>query len=161
MPIDIPAAIATLNGTIQLARGLAEASAELDKAELKLRIVGLVDQLVAAKDSFIDAREEIRNLETEIAQLKETTAKIEDLVEDQDFLYAKDDQGQRTGQPYCPRCLEVDGRLVSMHPTIGRSDWDRVCPQCKNDFLVDKRVRDADYARQTALIEQANRDDNY
>jgi hypothetical protein len=55
MPIDIPTAIAAVNGGIELAKGLATTSAELDKAELKLQIVGLVDQLVTAKDSLVDS----------------------------------------------------------------------------------------------------------
>jgi hypothetical protein len=161
MPIDIPAAIAAITGTIQLAKGLAETSAEIDKAELKLKIVSLVDQLVDAKNALVDARDDIRALEMIVDQLKNTADRVESLVESQGFKYRKDHDGNPTGQPFCPRCLEVDRALVSLQFKQGLSDWFRACPQCKNEYLTDKAQSDAEEARIERLMAQQNRDPYY
>ena len=80
MPIDIPTGITSLNGAIQLGKALVNASAEMDKAELKLKIADLVSELLSAKESLVDAKSAIREMDEEIARLVSTNAEIDLLL---------------------------------------------------------------------------------
>ena len=140
--MDIPATITALNATIQVARGLAATSAELDKAELKMLIVNLVDQLVETKDALVDAKEALREKDEEIRCLKEAAEFKGDLIEYDGFQYKKGKNGEREGQPYCPNCQQSEEKWISLQLDSDYVDWRRFCPQCKTEFVIDKRVRD-------------------
>jgi hypothetical protein len=85
-------------------------------------------------------------------------ADVDNFVENQGFKYRKNDMGQPVGQPFCPRCEEADKMLISLQHNPGTSDWNRICPECKHEYLVDKKARDQYADQQQAIVDRQNRD---
>ncbi|KZD02055.1 MULTISPECIES: hypothetical protein [unclassified Thalassospira] len=156
MAFDPSSALATINGSITLAKAIAQASSAMDKAELKLKIAELVDQLLDSKEALVDARTLIQEYQTEIAQLKDVSFKINNLIEWQGFLYQPNEQGNAKGDPYCPRCIEAEKKLIKLRYKSDLADWNRVCPECKNQFLVDKAAKDQATARTMAMLNSSH-----
>lgn len=152
--MEISAALTAITSGIQLGRTLADTATEYDKAGLKLEIATLVDQLLGAKQALTEASDKISALQSKVDEMNDISATINELAKHQDFLYRVED-GNRVAQPYCPRCLEAEKKLISLHYDRERPDWDRTCPECHNTFLVDKAARDRQNAEDSAAIARA------
>lgn len=131
--MDIISGISAATEAIKLTKELREIDREIDKAELKLRLVDLTDQLLSAKEALQDARERERQLLNEIVELKKTIEFSRALEDEKGCLYELDENGARKGQPYCNLCYVREEKLYRLkyHP---RSDFGASgfwCDNCK------------------------------
>lgn len=131
--MDIPGAVASITAAINLTKQIRDAVGSVDEAVVALKLAELTNSLADAKIALAEAQEELRAKDTEIARLKDTFARREDTVEVNGYRYRKNAQGRPRGRPYCPRCLEVDGRLMLMHQAP-KGAGACTCPQCKHEY---------------------------
>lgn len=132
--MDIFAAITATTQAIEIAKGLRQVEKAYDEAALKIKISDLVDSLVDVKSALQDARDEKAALEGEIARLNETLKRRDDTVVAHGFRYTADpgDKSKPVGPPFCPRCDEVDKRLILC--VKNPKDRGVICPQCKAEY---------------------------
>ena len=113
MPIaSIVAALGGIKTATDIAKLIKDAGRSLESADHKLQIAELVSALADAKIA---------------------------LVEVQDTLYEKDENGEAIGSPYCSLCLEKHNLTVH----INQNPKDRrysVCPWCKSTFAWQRRI---------------------
>jgi len=118
-----------------IVKELREINAQMDQAELKLKIAELTSVLADAKLGLVDATSEIDDRDREISKLKDALRYIEEeTIEHKTYRYPKKN-GVPYGLPFCPACLD-DGRFARMvnSNTPGRP---KVCPRCKADYAND------------------------
>lgn len=127
--MDLILALTATSQAIDIVKKIRDVDKGLEKAELKARMAEIYEKLADVKMSLTDARVEISTLEATIETLKEGIRFRQELVEIDGFKYAKDEDGNPTGAPFCPACDARGGTLVRIHfpPTI----HDRACPLCK------------------------------
>ena len=130
-------ALTSLKTASDLARGLIAAETSVGKADLKLKIAELAEALVAARLAVVDAQDTIREQRDEIARLKNVDGIRQRMVKRRDTYFLSEVEGE--SGPYCPRCWEVDGRLVTLARTPSHSPAVRLggayrCPQCNKYF---------------------------
>ncbi len=84
--------------------------------------------------SLQEAKEEIAAKDKEITRILAAVKRYEELTEHYGFLYAKPPDGQRTGYPFCPICLEEKGFLINLACITTKHQETFACPKCKSDF---------------------------
>lgn len=132
--VDIPLALASINSALAIAKTLIDTKTSLSQAELKLRIADLTSSLAETKIALAGLQDDIAAKDQEIARLKSTFARLEaDTVVVKGYRYRKSDDGQAVGLPCCPRCLEVDGRIMLTERREGVRGA-AFCPQCKTKY---------------------------
>lgn len=112
--MDIIAGIGAATEGLKLVNELRKIDKDLDKAELKLRLVDLADKLLDAKQALQDAHENDLKRKREIAAL---TAKLKQRAEMKDangLLYEVDGSGTNVGEPYCNLCFAREDKLIRM-----------------------------------------------
>ena len=131
--MDIPAALATISGALTVAKSMRDIDKEYDAATFKARIAELIDALTDAKISLADAKEIIAQRDKEVERLLASIADRSTLqVGVGGYKYRKNDAGAMEGFPVCPKCEQVDGRLIGLV-----QDGDVVvakCPACASSF---------------------------
>ncbi len=133
--MDFVTALATASAAMKIAREIKELDAAFDKAVLKSQMVDLMDKLADVKGSLIDIQEEVRLKDAELARLRDVMDARSTTIEKRGFRYKESPEtpGEPYGYPFCPRCDEVDGRLVStVNSPAGRG---ATCPQCKQMYV--------------------------
>jgi len=102
---------------------IAKVLQEAGKIELYEKILAILQQL-------LEMQEKIRTQDEEIRELKDKLKIKASLVKENNAYWIKTKDDTKDG-PYCTRCQEKDGVLISLHPVLGRqSEW--LCPECKN-----------------------------
>ena len=139
--MDIITGIAAAKGAIEIANELRSIDKEIDKADLKLRIVALIDSILDTKEALQDAKEREFTLKEEIRSLKETLEDRRRFEDEGGFLYEIADDGSRIGEPYCNQCYVKEDRkfrLVSYEKFIGlgSKQQGRKCNNCKTEILM-------------------------
>jgi hypothetical protein len=82
----------------------------------------------------IKARDEIVAKNNKIDRLKAAfELKGENTVRRRDYLYDTNSEGNPVGHPYCPRCEQVDGRMIKIVRDEGALGSE-ICPQCKSKY---------------------------
>lgn len=72
----------------------------MDQATLKLRVAELSRALASAQIALAEAQSEAAKKDTEISKLRsDFRRKNEDLIEEQGYLFAKDETGNREAVP--------------------------------------------------------------
>src|ERR1039458_454830 len=121
-------AVGLVNGTIGLLKEARDAAKRSDDHDLK-------DKLSEVFDSVLQLKEVISNLRDENADLKKRLETRSTLKWDSNLrlYFAEGDP-----DPFCPSCLDLDGRQTKMHPVFYSSSvlWKYECKACKNHFLV-------------------------
>ena len=104
-----------------------------DLAHLKAKIAEIYESLSEAKMALVDAKEEIAELEIEIARLKQMVDDRSDLIAgDGGYKYAVGDNSHPLGFPVCPKCDQIDGRLIHL---VQDGDVKQAkCPACATLF---------------------------
>lgn len=137
--MDIVAAITTTTAALKIVREVRELDAAFDKAVLRSQMVDLMDKLSDVKVALIDAQDELREKDAALAKAKSAFETKASAIWKSGFLYMEspEEPGEPYGYPYCKRCDEVDGRLV----TTANSMKERgcVCPQCKAVYIDPQR----------------------
>ncbi len=124
-------ALLTIKGLFDIAKqlkGLAK------NAETKLLVADLTMDLAELKIAFAEVLEENHELRTKLKE-GDDLSDLRDHMERRDDVYFITMDGRDPG-PYCPRCLDVDGKLVNLtkftgaFTAIGKYN----CPNCEKVY---------------------------
>ena len=130
--MDVMAGLAAASQAIEIAKTLRQVGRDYDAVALKGRIIDLTDKLIDVKGSFQEIKETIEDKDREIQRLKEAARVRAATVERGGMRYpiSKDGAGEPQGRPFCSRCDQVDGLMI----TTADNGRGVVCPQCKSAF---------------------------
>jgi hypothetical protein len=128
--VDIMTTIATAGQAIKLAQDLRGIDKAIDAAEFKLKIADLSAALSDIKMALVDAKEEIAAKDKEIAELKKQFQRSAEMIEIDGLKYAKREDGNPTGLPYCPVCEQKSGQFFRLNRILGHD----TCPGCKAHY---------------------------
>ncbi len=124
----ISAAVGSVKAAIEITKALREGDPE--KAELKLKLVDLVDRLADARTALIEVQEALAQKDKRIAELEEAFETKDEVVKHGDAYYLKDRSGNPTAQPLCLRCWEVEHKKRHVAGDAERPRLFKVCPAC-------------------------------
>jgi hypothetical protein len=132
--VDFVTAFATAGNAIKLVSELRGIQKAFDEAEWKLKIAELNGALAELKNALIDAKQELSTKDEELKLLGDNFLVLKDTVETNGYRYDKKPDGQPTGHPYCPVCLQKDGYMF--HTTLVWAEPGRPeqCPHCKAKY---------------------------
>jgi len=128
-------AIASLRAAREMAQGYLALKDEISRQQF---VIDLQGKILEAQGNALDAQEaqralvlEIERLKSELAQANDRRAVIAAMTRNHG-LYFKD----QDPDPYCPRCAEVDGRLLHLTRVGGPlgAVHPYKCPQCKSSY---------------------------
>lgn len=129
----IGAALSSIKTATDIAKFLRESDLSVEKAELKLKLADLLGSLADAKIELANVQEELAEKDKKIAELVSAFEVKDELIRNEDAYYAKDQQGEAVGKPYCLRCWENDHKQRQ----LVRSAKDhriKVCTSCGHQY---------------------------
>lgn len=128
--IEIAAGIGIANGALSLIKEVSGAFEKKKPHEVREALSEIREKVLDLQSALQDAREREAQLREEIAALKQQADTERQLEDEKGLLYALDDDGQRTGEPYCNHCYVKESKLyrLDVHG-YGRSHY---CNNCKN-----------------------------
>jgi hypothetical protein len=130
--IDPATVISTISAAINFARELNSINKTVDEATWRLKVAELTGALADAKLGATELKDLIDERDKEIARLTKAFAFRGETIEKHNMVYEK--RGDRAvGMPFCPRCMEVDGRFIKL-TNLMKPGRPTQCPQCKSDF---------------------------
>lgn len=132
--MDIMTGLSALNSAIDIAKKLNSVDDAIEKAELRLKLAELIGYLADAKVMLVQAKEEISARDGELSRMRDTLKVRAETVVVRSHHYRKNAEGQPVGRPFCPRCMEADGKMISMQHKAGMGSMYVHCPQCKIDI---------------------------
>lgn len=113
--MDIAAAIGAVSQGIGVAKALRTIDKAYDEATYRAQIADLMNALSDAKLALINAKETLSAKDEEIARLEAAFEQHAALVKgDGDYDYYGDEGGRPKGFPVCPKCHNVDRKLVQL-----------------------------------------------
>jgi hypothetical protein len=114
--MDIGILLQSITTSITIARSVAEAQTEFDRADLKLKMADVMTTLAEAKIALPEARTELHEKDQEIARLKEAESGRYELVEmpNKALVYAvrESARGDQPKHYLCPTCFHKGQRLL-------------------------------------------------
>ena len=128
---SITATLAAIKHSIDVVKAIKDADYDLDKAILKEKIAILVDSLLEAKIKARETLNLIQEKDKEISKLEDLLSFKNKLFRKDGKYYEADDNGNSTGEPYCPKCWEVEKIPVHLKHI---EELRYVCPNCENAF---------------------------
>jgi hypothetical protein len=129
--MDILSGITAATEALKLTKELRSIDREIDKAELKLRLVEVIDRLMEAKEALQDARQDQRDLAELIDLLKKKIAQRASLKDEQGLLFEVDSSGKQLGEPYCNQCYVKDDKLFRLVSSPWNNGTRFHCTNCK------------------------------
>ena len=131
--MDIFGGITAVTEGLKLVNELRKIDKEVDKADLKIRLVELVDMLWGAKQALEDAQERETSLRNEIAELKEKATRRAALRDSDGRLYEIGAAGENIGEPFCNLCFVKEDKLFRMqnHGATVSKKAHYCCDNCK------------------------------
>jgi hypothetical protein len=131
--LDLTNPLKMLDGATAVAKALLTAETQVEKAKLQLELAEILCGLAAAKIALQEADGQLREKDVEITRLTEALAAKASLVEGPGgYFWAAKEGGAKLGYPVCPRCLEVEGRQVTLIQAGSR--FAGTCPRCSTKF---------------------------
>lgn len=147
---SIAAGLESLRTATEIVKYLRRANADLEKAEIKLKLAELMEALAEVKLKLVDASEENMDLRSQLAM---ATARkdMRPLITLKNNTYvAKDEDVPGYGAgPWCSSCFDTKGELVSLHHELaaamsaGDRSWASYkweCPSCKASVAAPQRA---------------------
>ncbi|MGQ0559350.1 MAG: hypothetical protein ACT4OE_07170 [Sphingosinicella sp.] len=111
--MDLITGLAAATNGIAIAKALRQVDKNMDAATYKTQIAGLIETLTDARLALVEAKQTIAERDQEIKRLKEVDRESAKLIEgDGNYRYFPNSKGERSGFPICPRCENLDSRLV-------------------------------------------------
>lgn len=134
MTMDIMAGIAAASQALKIGREIREVAKDYENADLKSKIVSLVDSLSDAKSALIDAKEELQNAKADVEDLRSKLRfKVENTIRRNGLLYEKHADGSISPLPFCPKCAD-SGKFFTVLQE--RNANDARCPNCATSFAT-------------------------
>ncbi len=135
--MDISAILASISSGIGIAKTLKDIEGDYQSVEIKAKVIELMGTLMEAKEQLLEAKEELRKKDEEIKSLKENFSNMgESLIDEDGFLYDKDENGKKTGRPYCPHCHGTQGKLIRLQRHAIASIKGVRCTACGNSYSL-------------------------
>ncbi|MGX5776982.1 hypothetical protein [Methylorubrum zatmanii] len=126
--MDVMAGIAAASQALKMAREIREVSKDFENADLKSKIVTLVESLSDAKLALIDAKEELQNAKSEAEELRAKLAfKTDSTVRRNGLIYERYEDGKLSYLPFCPKCYE-EGKFIKIVQEMNAHH--AKCPNC-------------------------------
>lgn len=138
--MDIIGGIAAATEGLKLVNELRKIDKEVDKAELKLRLVDVADKLLDSKQALQDAQEKEFDLRKRIATLQDQLAQKPRLKDISGLLFEVDHVGKLLGAPYCNLCYVREDKLFRLLPERYNGRPAHRCLNC-NAFLTNASDR--------------------
>lgn len=135
MMVEFGAAIGGLRTAVEIVRGLAAADQAINEADLKLKLLGAVNDIVTAQQALMDARLALEERDAEVVRLQGALAIKSEVRRVRSAYFDVGEDGLPHGDGYCLRCYEVDHKLY--HLAYGRPMMSEkvICPVCKTDYV--------------------------
>jgi hypothetical protein len=132
--MDIASGLTAAAQAIGIARTIRDVDKAYDAVVLKSQIVDLMDKLNDVRAALQDAQDELREKDAKITALGVLVDKRASTIGVGPYRYpeSKEEPGKPVGYPYCPRCDEVDHRMI--HTVRNNGVRGAFCPQCKNVY---------------------------
>lgn len=157
--MEIPAALASINAAIAIAKSLRSIEKSYDEALLKSSIADLYSALAEAKMGLSDLKDELAAKDKEIVALTEAFDRKGALVEGSDrLLYLPDDNGAPSGAPICPKCLDSAHRI---NVTLQRDAHKVTCLVCGSELspvVIYPQTNGTGYAAQQDALDRGMRE---
>lgn len=131
--IEIPIVLKTLSDAIGIAKAVAEAKNEWDKADLRLKMADVTTALADAKNAVTEAQMELRDKDREIERLTEAFKRIDETVEFDGKYYRKGADGKSLGRAFCPVCWD-QGRPFLLDQNRKAPRGAMRCARCKAEY---------------------------
>jgi hypothetical protein len=133
--MDIIAGLQAATQAIDIAKALRNVERSYETVELKSQIVDLMDKLLDVKSALQDAWVASDAQQARIDKLEQAAKRREETIIFEGFrmLASADHPGKPQGYPFCTRCDEVDGLLIS---TVSAPRGPgAICPECKAVYV--------------------------
>jgi len=131
--MDIIGGLSAVTQALGIAKTLNEVDRSLDTANFRMKLADLETSLASAKLALIDAREESLEKDKEIQRLKDNFLARQDLVIGEGgYKYILNSSGEREGFPICPKCENLDGRIIRLVRNVKVDSCK--CPACSTEF---------------------------
>lgn len=131
--MDPTIALSSLNAALQVVKGWRAAEKAYDAAAFKAQLAEVMEALASAKLALIDSKELVLNLQQENTRLQREFDRSATLKKgDGGYLYEITNDNALTGFPFCPKCLDVDQRLVQL--VQNGKILEGKCPRCSESF---------------------------
>jgi hypothetical protein len=125
-----------LGKAIEIAKKLREVGQKIKDAETQGLVADLNLALADLKMELANIKEENLALKQQVKQLSEKPDVRANIEVKDGLYYLKDPMPGRPIGPYCPRCLDVEDRIVPLSKVVRDFElfgkWQ--CPQCKQHF---------------------------
>ena len=128
---DLSLLLTSLTTAGNAAKGLLDIKSIAESAEARMAIAEMQNVLADTKGELSDLKLELQSKDEVIRGLEEKLAERTKLVRHNEKFYEADENGKPVGDPYCPRCWEVDAMKV--HLTYRNKTY-VVCPACEKKF---------------------------
>ena len=131
--MDVLVGLTAVSQALSIARELKDIDQNFDQAELKLKIVNLMNALLDTQVSLSEARMVLENKDAEIIRLKQSLEKRDELIPMEDFFYQPNADGKPFGMPICNTCLEEGFQRKVVQTFTGRKTRAH-CNTCKSTY---------------------------
>ncbi|MES2158181.1 MAG: hypothetical protein V4512_10275 [Pseudomonadota bacterium] len=131
--MDIVSGIGAVTSALGIAKTLRGIEKTYDEATYKAQVADLINALTDAKLAMADAKESLAEKDKEIERLRasfESKARL--VLGDGGYSYLTDEQSNPLGYPVCPKCEQVNGRIIQTkeHESSGKAR----CPACSDVY---------------------------
>ncbi|MEQ1868006.1 MAG: hypothetical protein ABL996_25580 [Micropepsaceae bacterium] len=131
--MDIVSGIGAVTSALSIAKTLRGIEKTYDEATYKAQLADLINSLTDAKLAMADAKESLVEKDKEIERLKASFESKSTLVPgDGGYSYLADDKGNAVGYPVCPKCEQVNGRIIQTKEHV--STGNARCPACSEVY---------------------------
>lgn len=114
---------------------------ELWNLAKKVDNIDLQRMLVDIMEQSLTQQKRIEELTSEVRELTSKLKTRGQLVRELDCYWLADQNGTRTGAPFCSRCYDVDAQLVHL---LFQSSAHDFCPQCNLVYLLGNQPHRSD-----------------
>ncbi|TCJ39699.1 MULTISPECIES: hypothetical protein [Bacteria] len=130
--MELAAGISAASSALEIAKAMRQIGKDYDAVVIKGQVVDLMDKLLDVKTALQDAKAETEAKDHEIEQLKQAAQVRVETVERHGMRFRASQvrEGEPQGLPFCSRCDQVDGRMI----TTADNGRGVKCPQCKATF---------------------------
>lgn len=132
--MDIAATLSAVTAAIGLAKELRSIDAQVNQAELKLKIADLTASLAEAKMGLVDVADQLKAKDEEITRLSAFDMDLSNKVFVRGFyLDTFEDGTTPRGDPYCPYCIDRKAGLFRLRQ-IDKPGRPSACAHCKTEY---------------------------
>ncbi len=126
----ITTALASVKTASEILKYIRDAGQELESAEYKLKLAEMTEALADLRIFMSELRESLVEKDAEISALKDALQLKATLIRHREVYYEKDEAGTATGSAFCPKCWEVDFKIIHLVRNHRPRHYSR-CPSCE------------------------------